>query len=289
MKYIIVISFFFQTLNSFCQESEQEKYPFQVLYSNNAISKSGKPINNLDFIPIDDVVTVTNGEIILVHYTGIPLEIVGDSTLEVERMHKQVRGTSTMIKYNLRPDLEYLFLTKKSDLNKSRLKMSGSCHDCYSKLDPYYPPIYDYIKFDSSSNLCLKWSSTKAKKYIVSISNLFGDSIALYTSKLNEISINVNDFQNKWEGEKSFIIRIDDEKITVESINLLNVNSSTIEYPYGCTLKQASAALLVGLSIETNPFINAEVAEEYYLLASELSNSSFYKEMLANFRTRKKR
>jgi len=62
---------------------------------------------------------------------------------------------------------------------------------------------------------------------------------------------------------------------------------SSLDYTYQCELKNASAALMAGLYLELLPYNYLAEAEEYFILATKLSDKEFFKLMLANFRRRK--
>lgn len=59
-----------------------------------------------------------------------------------------------------------------------------------------------------------------------------------------------------------------------------------LEYPYTCEIKKASFALMAGLYLELSPRNYLDEAEKYYILATNLSDRQFYRDMLDNFRKR---
>jgi hypothetical protein len=289
MRNLFILFILLQAFYSSAQDAASEKkFPFQVLYAENTKNKAGQVLKSLDVVSIDDILTVgKNGTLSLIHHSGFPIEVNGDTTIEINDLHDLLVIPKDKNSSSSRPQIDNLFISN-SSLVKNKLT---ACHDCTHDLEILYPPAFAQSGINYKDGLCIKWVASTSKTYQVNIANIFEDLIKSYTVDSNELNVTGDELRTLKGEEKILIIRINDleNKKCSNGSMLKEFPANNVKFPYGCDLEKATFALMAGLYIEMLPGKYFDEAEKYFLLATELSDRPFYKEMLANFKKRTER
>ncbi|HYC87497.1 MAG TPA: hypothetical protein VEB86_19825 [Chryseosolibacter sp.] len=106
-----------------------------------------------------------------------------------------------------------------------------------------------------------------------------------YSTTTNELRIAEEELRNIMNGEEAviFIIHSTDNKLQSNPHSLRYAGGAgPVQVPYTCDLQKASVALMAGMRIETPSLYHIGEAENYYLLATRLSNAGFYGTILHN-------
>ncbi len=292
MRYLFIVFALLPTFGSSAQNANSvKKFPFQVLYAENAKDKNGQVLKSLDLVSVSDVLTVSeNGTLSLIHYSGFPIETSGDTIIII------VKGLQDLIVdpgqksnlYTSSPDLGRLFIMDSKLVKKRVIPFKYDCSDCESKLKIIYPPNFNMLGLDFKDDLCFTWMPNKSKSYRVEIKTMFEEPLDTIVVTSNELRLNNQEFKILRKEENHMLAFISDLENKHHSpyVVLKKSQLNTLEFPYACNLKKATFALMAGLYIETLSKNYLVEAEKYFELATELSDKSFYKEMLANFRKR---
>ena len=78
-------------------------------------------------------------------------------------------------------------------------------------------------------------------------------------------------------------------KLNYGPLNFKEFSKGNLEYPYPCDIRKASFALMAGLYLELSPRDYFDEAEQYFVLATTLSDRQFYRNMLDNYRKRREK
>ena len=290
MRYILTILTILQTVDAFGQKINNDLIlPFQILYAENTKNRMGQNVKSLDMVGIDEVLTIENGGTLsLVHYTGFPIEINNDTTLVVRHLQNAIVPVGKKEKKKkyletlVEPSIEHLFISKAIEGRKHKLQITGACMDCNFDLEIIYPPRFTEQTPNYSGDLCIKWRAADSNNYKVQMLNTSDRS---YSSTKNELTI------EDPMTEKELVFMITDMTTGKNSGAFVfkKYVQESLEYPYPCEIKKASFALMAGLYLELSPRDYFEEAEKYFILATNLSDRQFYKDMLDNFRKRRER
>jgi len=296
MRLLITILFLGQLIETLGQKPYDDKnLPFQVVYAENVYNDEGQKVNNLQLIPVNEVLTIRQGGFLsMIHYFGFPIEFEGDTTINIEEIQTQfdlLKLGKKKWKYSelRRPSIEYLFIDDGKQGRKNKLSSTGACHDCNFDLDIVYPPKYKTSEIMFDNDLCIVWQSTNSNKYEVEVKNMFDEKIKTYSSTTNELKIDKEEINALADKEKALFFRIKD-------INSKNVSDVTIvrkfplntfDFPFSCAPQKATYSLIAGFYLEMFPVDHIKEAETYFKLATELSDKQFFKTMLDNFNKRR--
>lgn len=297
MKYIpLILILLVLSVSSFGQSGGEWKFPFRVLYAENCTNNRGISLKSLDTVAINDIITIgERGILSLVHYTGFPIELNGDTTITIQTLQSIIMPDTkkrTKAGYDLDSKkfaIEYLFISDPTLAKKYKLSASGACHDCNLKLEILYPVTLNSMVVNFQKEICLTWSSGIFKKYTVQVTNLTEDFKQDFNTNTNSLTINAEEVLKlrQKESEGNLLFRIKDaESEEASKWRVLKYYSTKIEFPYACDLTKATFALMAGLHVEMSSIQDSDYnneARKYFVLATELSDKPFYKEMLANF------
>lgn len=276
-----------------------EKFTFQVLYSDKVSARDGHQVKILDMISIEELLTVgKGGALTLVHTSGFPFEFVNDTTIVVRLLNDKInseRGKITKGRYEkkglvLPPNIDYLFIKDPSLARKAKLSAMSFCFDCNTDLEIIYPPSLLDSKLFYSRDLCFAWKATASDNYQVDVASIDGKSKQSFVTKTNSIAIDSDQLKAIIKEGKSVHVNILDLDSGRFSGWLLfkEFQIANLGYPYPCRPVSASYALMTGLYQEMLSITDIYDAEKYFVLATELSDRQFYRDMLSNFRDRRK-
>lgn len=299
IKTLLFLFSFGVSFDCFCQKkSEEVLLPFQVMVSKNAVTQKGEPIENLQFISINDSLKINkDGFVSLIHISGFPLEYNKDTVLSAKRIHQSFlklsavsRGRKSKYEYK-RPRIENLSITNLAIAHNEKASNMGACLDCRGA-DVIYPPSHNFfggVVHHDGKEMCLMFRKGKSNHYKIDVINVFGDFIDSLSTSSNELLINAQMLE-KWRGKDgSVLLNIKDkgeDKYQSFMIVLQKSPWTDIEFPWRCEPIKASYALMAGFYLEWSRGEHLDEAEKYYVLATKLSNDPFYQMMLENFRKR---
>lgn len=283
MRPILLIWLIFQWFNSISQDS---KHPFQVIFAEKVTVNSGRQIGSMEYLNPKDVIRVDKtGTLSMIHQSGFPLEFAGDTTLSISILDSQIRQIDQRSHplYN-NPILELLFITSPKELQKVLSERTGWVTDRNHNLELFYPPAR---LVSINEGLHLTWRTSEKGFYTIKISNFYGDSLTTFNCSTNKITIPKSDIDTIIRDSVAVGIISDGIKYSNEFV--LRRSDVLISLPYSGQPESATTAICVALIIETAYDPPLEIAEEFYLMATKLSDNLFYKLMLANFKKRWKR
>src|SRR6188768_1433827 len=109
MKNLFILFIILCAFGSSAQDAASvKKFPFQVLYAENTKNKAGEILKSLDLVSINDILTVgENGTLSLIHHTGFPIEVNGDTIIEINVLNDLIGIPKD--KNSSRPKIDYLF------------------------------------------------------------------------------------------------------------------------------------------------------------------------------------
>jgi hypothetical protein len=282
MKSILLL---FLSISTCFGQDPPKDYVFLVVYAEGARSSS-QELKSLDYIKSGDVITVRDsGNLVMMHESGFPVEFEGDTIVPVDRIHLLIKSENQN-SFDLSPSLiRLLFISTPKGL-KNELTKFAWIRDQHHQLERWCPPTR-FI--DISKGLHLDWRDSHTDAYRVTINNINGDSLATFYSATSDITVSPMVI-NKIIIDSVAVIRWTDQK-HIESSNeyVLKRVKSKIPMPYSDRIDKPSFALYIALKMEFSESPDLSGAEEYYTLATKLSDREFYQKMLLNFRARRKR
>lgn len=282
---------------AWCQtQGDDPDVPFQVIFAQKVSNNKGQVVSNLDLISIDEVLTIHKGGALgLMHYFGFPIELTGDTVIQMRELHNQfdlLRTGKKKSKYkNIhRPNIEYLFISNDKEADKARLSSMGACFDCGWELKIIYPPRHQSMQVFITDDLCMEWEPTGSDRYEIKLENEFGDSVAVFTSSTHTLRISVGDMNRLTGADPSLIMQIRDMKTGKSRTDAIiqKFPSKLIDSPFECPPQKATYALIAAFYMEFSRPIHNDEAEEYYKLATILSDNAFFKTMLDNYYKRQR-
>lgn len=287
--FFLIVFFLIQGLTSSAQKGNDKDLPFQIILAENVSDSKGRKVENLDLISIDDQLIIgKSGILALMHYSGFPIEIERDTIIKMIDLQKEfalLKHDKKRDKYFMRPNIEYLFINDSKQGRKAKLGMTGACHDCNNLVEITYPPIISGGSVLTQGNLCLEWESYESNSYQVDLKNLFDKNLKTYKSSENTLFISESEIKELFVGNKDLLISI--SNLTDEQSSMLlgikRFPSELIDFPFKCKPDKATYALITGFYMETSLLGNLAKSEEYFRLATELSDKEFFKQMLDNF------
>lgn len=289
-QFFLILFLLIQATTSYSQKGDDSKnLPFQVILADNVTDSRGRKVENLDLISINDQLTIGKGGILaMMHYSGFPIEIERDTIIKMIDLQKEfvlLKHDKKRDKYFMRPNIEYLFINDSKQGRKAKLGMTGACHDCNTLVEITYPPIISGGSVLTQANLCLEWESYESNSYQVDLKNLFDKNLKTYKLSGNTLFISESEIKELFDGNEGLLISI--SNLTDEQNSMLlgikRFPSELIDFPFKCKPDKATYALITGFYMETSLLGNLAKSEEYFRLATELSDKDFFKEMLENF------
>ena len=298
MRVLIIIL----TLTLICgSTSAQTLYPFQVLYAENARLKDGRELKSLDMVSVDESIKIENGgSLVLIHDTGFPIEINGDTILFIRELDEIISPKSATLKVrskkkhyptqgysNRRIGIDFIFISDRVTANKRKLSTLGLTFDQNDNMEIIYPPR-SRDKVTYSGDFCIRWRPSIGESYNVEIRNMYDDVLANINTKVNEIVISEKEMGQIQNSNTTLLLTITKNPSGVKSqtFAVMKYNFKHVSNPYPCQIFNPSSALLVAFYLETSVWDYTKVAEEYYILAAKLSPKKFYQDMLSNYYSR---
>lgn len=249
------------------------KYPFQVVDSNNAFLKNRKAIKRLDLLSRHDVIELKKGTVLLVHYTGLPIRLKGDTVVNLKSLNDQFNESTRKIRDG-RPRIEWLF----SD--KPILRTMT-----YDYIPPFiYPPPGTVLTHNIEDDLCLRWNSGKVNSYSLEIRNIFDDTLKTYYSETNSLVIPSDELKKFAGGEPALLISFRSDNKPSAQIACRLIRNHEIKGLFECTTVKPERALMIGYYLECAGLLLE--AKEYYNLAKSLSDDKVFNEIAEHFEMR---
>jgi hypothetical protein len=202
-----------------------QDYTFKVLVNkgNNEIKSANgwQPVKvGAALKPTDEIKIVANAYLGLVHSTGKPLELKQSGSFKVSELAKQIGGgTNVLNKYT------DFILSSNSGPKGGNLSATGAVHRGTTNIKVYLPKGANNSVMGST--VYLNWDNDFPGPYEVVIQNLFGESLASYSTKETAYNISLDD--PKLKEEEVFLVKV---------INTRDKTKSSDEY----TFKRASKA-----------------------------------------------
>jgi hypothetical protein len=306
MRVLIIIL----TLVISTSSSAQTFYPFQVLYAENTKLSSGKELKSLDMVSDKETIKISEGGyLVLIHETGIPVELTGDTTALLNEIHsildpplsektrkKITKGKVSNIRhsYQRTAGLSYLFITNPVEARKTQLNLTGACSDCSPNNGIEYPPLIDRrIYFDDEVKITWNTRHLTNKpepltEFVVRFKNLFDDEVKSIKVVGKELILPKSEMIELFKEEPNIIFYVTDsyQQGLPDGVIISPFYTKAFQFPYSAKIKTPAAALMAGYFFELASWEASEEAKSYYELATRLSDNKFYKEMLANYHKR---
>lgn len=284
---VIALMMSFSALAQTEKKDDKKNYPFQVIYAEGVTNSKGVALTSLDFVHQSDRLTVNQkGFLSMVHFLGFPIEVEGDTIVNVRQVREAmtpVKLKPKEIKYRRRPNIDLLFSSNPND----RSKLFPPCHDCGTEMEVLYPPVIQgsFSSVYYRGDLCLSWETTTASKYVVSMSNIFGDRVKVDTVKEARWTIPAREMDEMMGNERVMLFESHDIASPSNSFPVVieAYPESITEFPYPCAITKATYALTAAMYIESVRGKNDNEAEKFFRLAIQLSDRNFFKLMLENF------
>lgn len=278
---------------------------FQVLYAEKASLSNGTILKSLDPLLDETIQVADSGYLVLIHETGIPLELSGDTIISLIQLRTlldppQSETSRKRLNKNLIPlrhsyqrsiGIDYLTLLNPAEAGKTKLSRTGYSADSHPTEGVKYPPLINgRIYFDDDVKIIwdaqLFVSQTSLQNgFKVRFKNLFDDLIRIIDVEGRELILSEREISEIMSKDKNIILYITDTFVhgMPKGIIMSPFYTKAIQFPYSKEIKTASAALMVGFIFETTSPHNSVEAKPYYELATQLSDKQFYKDMLNNY------
>ncbi|CAN5453851.1 hypothetical protein BH10BAC4_BH10BAC4_22150 [soil metagenome] len=274
MKILITTIIIFTTNFSFGQKAE--RFPFQIIDAEGAYSKKGQVIKRFQFLSRTEKLELRNGNIHLVHYTGIPISFKGDTVINLTQLDKEISAATKAMSY-YRPDLKRMF-----DVTPI---VPGAIYD-YNPLIVFPSPRIQQISHNERDDLCMRWLKGKSNKYLIEIKNIFDDSLKSYFCDSNSIIIPSNDLKVLQPVGDILLIFVKQDKRQEFLLKVRIIRNSNFEGLFNCIVNTADNALMIAYYMELAG--KTDEAENYYKLAASLSSDKIFSEALGYFQKRKR-
>ncbi len=285
-------------------ELKAQEYPktalFQVLNAKNTRYANGAALNDFDFLFAKDTIVIPEGEsLFLVHRSGLTLSYV-DTTLAIKKLDKLIwpdEGNTEVYPFNSRQSRNFDILRLKDSLRWDEIKgyraeyfkatITGSV--CGSeKIIPTCPVTFNYRIYTTGDVvLRLDCSETVRDTLFVTGASLEGDdlfSTTLVGAEFRLDSVYVIAYLQEFE---QFTIGYQSMYDNIAGAYLVERLPYDVKIAYlNCDSQDPDVNVMLGFY---NEFIEPSLlpcAESYYLKASQLSDDSFYLEVLDSFRER---
>lgn len=290
-----------------CKNVSAQTIPvFQVLYAEKASLSNGTALKSLDKLLDETIHVADSGYLVLIHETGIPIEINGDTTIYLKEIHTILdpplsKKTKRYIARSKAPyfrhsyqrsiSLHYLFISNEIEARNTR-PVPRPCHDCGPPNSGLrYPPLIDNKLFYSDTDLKLMWlPREETDRFILRFVNIYDDELCspievdarqytLSRDKLTDLTKSESDILLFIKGIESF--SVDEFGILMRPFY-----TAKIDFPYSSNITSPAAALMAGYIFETTSIAVSKEARPYYELAAHLSDKKFYQDMLDNYYAR---
>jgi hypothetical protein len=283
MRLLFALLFILHGVNGLGQNL---KFPFQIIYCEGVTNRSGETVRGLDLIWVDEILAVSrDGILAMIHYSGVPVEVMGDTTLMVKdlqvRFNLLFKSVQTDHRFK-RPDIEYLFIDGYDRAARARVGWVPVNRES-PLVDLLYPPSFKWGATFVSHDVCFRWTQTGAKAYTVELRNIFEDVLATYKVPSSELMIPAAEMDSIWTDGSPLVLTISAERLRIRDQLIMRVPDEFKNYPFGCSLDKATYALVAALHVEKSVVERKPDAERYFKLAAELSDRPFFKTMLDNF------
>jgi hypothetical protein len=123
---------------------------FQILYAEKASLSNGTPLKTLDKLLDETIHVADSGYLVLIHETGIPVEVSGDTTIMLNDVHSVLNPPSKKMSSSYQNSLgvNYLFISELLESKKYRLERTRAVRDDRLVRSVYPPLINGLIYFD---------------------------------------------------------------------------------------------------------------------------------------------
>jgi hypothetical protein len=279
---------------------------FQVLYAEKASLNSGRPLKSLDKLLDETIHVADSGYLVLIHETGIPIELSRDTIIDIRNLHltltrpiiikhKKKEKISKILyssSYQSSVGLDYLFIRTASEARNSVKKNYPAVLDGIRNGRLTYPPLIDSRIYYDDDVKAVFQTGTLTKggdepiEFVVKVTNVFDEIFASFPQeKGEEFIIPKIELDKFTKGEEFVILYIEDNngREIVSPLILSSFPERGIKFPFSKEIKSPAAALMAGYFYEMYSYDASKDALPYYELATQLSDKQFYKDMLSNY------
>lgn len=280
---------------------------FQVLYAEKASLNNGTPLKSLDKLLNEKIHVADSGYLVLIHETGIPIELSADTMIDIRNLHltltrpiiiKQKKKEKKLkilysSSYQSSVGLDYLFIRSVSEAQNSVKKNYPPVLDGVRNGGLTYPPLIDsriYYDNDDVKVVFQKEALTNGRdqpiEFVVKVTNVFEEILASFPQeKGKEFVIPKIELDKFTNGEEFVILYIEDNngREIVSPLILSSFPERGIKFPFSKEIKSPAAALMAGYFYEMYSYDTSKETRSYYELATQLSDKQFYKDMLSNY------
>lgn len=268
MKWLIVNSIFiFQT-------GLAQIPVFQVLYAEKASLSNGTTLKSLDKLLDETIHVADSGYLVLIHETGIPVELSGDTTISLKEVYailnppvsEKEKKNITKSKlpflrysYQMSVGLNYLFLSDGPEAQKTILGNAWPVmdSDLRKRSVVKYPPLMDSrIYFDDDVKVVWLPRLTNGKepqtKLKIKLINEFSEELISIPTSNNEFILAKSELDKLLRDNQYIIVIVEDSREKQQVLSLLcPFFTKTIRFPYSKEIKTPAAALMAGYLYET--------------------------------------
>jgi hypothetical protein len=266
----VIFCFILSSILSFGQSVN--RFPFQVLDAQNAFMKNGQEIQRFKFIQGSKQIVLKNGNIYLIHFSGIPFHFQGDTIVDLNKIN--IRQNNLRMIGDGRPKVESFF--------KGYPSIPKMIHD-YHPFFIFPPQRTSYSGHHIEDDICLKWKNGYGKVK-VEITNVFGDTIRTLETDSNSLTIPKTMFKGAFLDAELLLVGVKSQKYWDTYIFKLFRNDN-YHGLFSCSITSAEQALMVAYYLESG-WLRDE-AESYYRLCIELSPDKVFQDALRYFFLRK--
>ncbi len=259
------------------QETEIS-FPFECLYAESSYKSNGVLVDGWEIFDWEDTIKLDSGYILLAHYSGILLEIDGDTSVSIRSLNELVKVDSPVQKISLR------YLLNTSELAPWR---AGSYvhHPGYIE---YIFPLEQSARINIEEPICLIWTSQNPEfrdiEYSITIKSIFDEILLKRKIYGNAIQLDLKDLSHQL-SDSLFIVELEETNNSEHSAKTIGIKLTHDKHTMNpCLTEKPINQLQLAIGLEQIQEISK--AYEYFQLAAELGDRSVYDLLLEKFKKR---
>lgn len=264
--------------------------PFQIIHAEN-VRNAGDSVQltALNFLSKYDIVKLEETSyLLLVHFSGMFFTFEGDTVINLATLSKEISQELNIEneEINHRAGIQFLFQNEAYIPKYSNPVLRIESFQGIQMLTP----ALDQTQLSANaSKICLKWRESPVRSvdvFQIIIKDIFDEVLDTMHTKSSYLDLDLSRYES--EGNL-YIIKIKDSRYPrVESIEFAIILGNEQYYiPKNCKIRTAEKALEMAYYLEYNQLYTD--AEEYYLLATSLSERPIFDQLLKNFQERKRK
>ncbi|MFY0607222.1 MAG: hypothetical protein JXR10_10925 [Cyclobacteriaceae bacterium] len=219
---------------------------------------------------------LSDGHIILIHYSGKFFEFEGDTTFNISDINLLAQNLIKDPKFRFRPEPNFLFAV-------NYIAASGSNNPPIILLSDVTRGVQK-----QDGKLCLEWvdndSYREIEKHVVSLKDINEQDLDRLITHKKRVTL---DFTNYSAEHKLHLVNVyDSARLHIKSNEVgVKYGISPFYVPNGCNLETAIDALEYAFHLERMSFLGDHILP-FYKLATELSDQIINAELLEEFNQR---